>query len=106
MLDLPRGDLQQHETTVLRVAPKIIQNNKGYSDWFVYVGNPDASGNVDQNLQGYILSDKGIPLVPVVNSSSGNITYFEVVTRESSTFLSLIFLEGLSRPFCVLRKGR
>jgi hypothetical protein len=64
-----------------RVAPKIIRNNKGYSDWFVYVNNPSAAGNVDQNVQGYILSDKGKPLVPVVNSDSGEIAYYEVETR-------------------------
>jgi hypothetical protein len=64
-----------------KVAPKIIRNNDGYSDWFVYVNNPNADGIVDQNMQGYILSDKGRPLVPVVDSESGAITYFEVETR-------------------------
>ena len=64
-----------------RVAPKIIRNNKGYSDWFVFVNNPNAAGIVDQNVQGYILSDKGRPLTPVVDSDSGNITYYEVATR-------------------------
>lgn len=64
-----------------KVAPKIIRNSKGYSDWFVYVNNPNADGNVDQNVQGYILSDKGRPLVPVVDSDSGAIVYYEVATR-------------------------
>ncbi len=64
-----------------RVAPKIIRNNKGYSDWFVYVNNPNPDGTVDQNVQGYILSDKGRPLMPVVDSHSGAISYFEVTTR-------------------------
>lgn len=65
----------------LKVAPKIIPNNQGYSDWFVYVNNPNADGVVDQNTQGYILSDQGKPLVPVVDSSSGSIAYYEVETR-------------------------
>jgi hypothetical protein len=64
-----------------RVAPKIIRNDQGYSDWFVYVNNPDEAGNVDQSVQGYILSDQGRPLAPVVDSKSGEIAYFEVVTR-------------------------
>lgn len=63
-----------------RVAPKIIRNKKGYSDWFVYVNNPNDKGAVDQNLQGYILSDQGRPLVPVVDAHSGAIVYYEVVT--------------------------
>ena len=65
----------------LKVAPKIIRNNRGYSDWFVYVNNPNADGVVDQNSQGYILSDQGKPLVPVVDSGSGSIAYYEVETR-------------------------
>ena len=65
----------------LKVAPKIIRNNQGYSDWFVYVNNPNADGVVDQNTQGYILSDQGRPLVPVVDPGSGSITYYEVETR-------------------------
>lgn len=64
-----------------RVAPKIVRNDQGYSDWFVYVNNPDAAGNVDQNIQGYILSDEGKPLAPVVDSESGKIAYYEVVTK-------------------------
>lgn len=64
-----------------RVAPKIIRNDQGYSDWFIYVNNPDAAGNVDQNVQGYILSDEGKPLAPVVDSESGKIAYYEVVTK-------------------------
>ena len=65
-----------------KVAPKIIRNNKGYSDWFVYVNNTDANGNVDQNTQGYILSDQGRPLVPVVNANE-SIIYAEVVTERN-----------------------
>src|SRR6266487_2181559 len=53
-----------------RVAPKIIRNKDGYSDWFVYVNNPGPTGAVDQNVQGYILSDQGRPLVPVVDPNS------------------------------------
>jgi len=64
-----------------RVAPEIVRNNKGHSDWFVYVNNPNATGNVDQNVQGYILSDQGRPLVPVVNPDSGAIVYVEVTTN-------------------------
>lgn len=64
-----------------RIAPKIIRNDQGYSDWFVYVNNSNADGTVDQNVQGYILSDKGRPLAPVVDSDSGAIAYFEVATR-------------------------
>jgi hypothetical protein len=64
-----------------RVAPKIIRNNQGYSDWFVYVNNPDAAGAVDQDIQGYILSDEGRPLVPVADPDTGAIGYFEVVTK-------------------------
>lgn len=64
-----------------RVAPKVIRNDHGYSDWFVYVNNADEAGNVDQNVQGYILSDEGRPLAPVVDSESGEIAYFEVATR-------------------------
>jgi len=63
-----------------RVAPKIVPNSNGYSDWFVYVGNPGAQGTVDQNTQGYILSDTGRPLVPVADDSGG-ITYYEVATE-------------------------
>jgi hypothetical protein len=64
-----------------RVAPKIIPNQDGYSDWFVYVNNPGPSGAVDQNVRGYILSDQGRPLVPVVDPNSGAIRYVEVVTQ-------------------------
>jgi hypothetical protein len=65
----------------LKVAPKIIRNANGHSSWFVYVNNPNADGVVDQNVQGYILSDTGKPLVPVVDSTSGAIAYYEVSTR-------------------------
>lgn len=61
-----------------RVAPKIVPNQAGYSDWFVYVNNPSGK-SVDQNVQGYILSDLGRPLVPMVDS--GAIGYFEVETQ-------------------------
>jgi hypothetical protein len=64
-----------------RVAPKIIRNDQGYSDWFVYVNNADESGNVDQDIQGYILSDAGRPLAPVADAESGLVGYFELVTR-------------------------
>lgn len=63
-----------------RVAPKIVPNNKGYSDWFVYVNNPGPRGTVDQNAQGYILSDMGQPLLPVVDDS-GDIAYYQVATE-------------------------
>ena len=63
-----------------RVAPKIVPNSKGYSDWFVYVNNPGPKGTVDQNTQGYVLSDAGRPLLPVVDDDGG-IAYFEVVTE-------------------------
>jgi hypothetical protein len=62
-----------------RVAPKIVPNNKGYSDWFVYVNNPGPRGTVDQNAQGYILSDRGQPLLPIVGDS-GDIAYYQVAT--------------------------
>ena len=82
-----------------RVAPKIIRNNKGYSDWFVYVNNPNADGNVDQNVQGYILSDQGRPLVPVANSDSGAIAYYEVATRGSFITGKLKRTEGAEGQF-------
>jgi hypothetical protein len=63
----------------LKVAPKIIRNSQGYSDWFVYVNNPDDHGNVDQNIEGYILSDQGRPLNPV--SENSVIVYYEVETK-------------------------
>ena len=64
-----------------KVAPKIVPNSQGYSDWFVYVNNPNRDGNVDQNVQGYILSDRGRPLVPVINRVSRAVAYLEVATR-------------------------
>lgn len=64
----------------LKVAPKIIRNDQGYSDWFVYVNNADAKGQVDQVPQ-YILSDTGVPLLPVVDRDSGEVTYCEVETE-------------------------
>jgi hypothetical protein len=71
------------ESRRFRVAPKIIRNNEGHSDWFVYVNNPDEAGNVDQNVAGYILSDEGKPLLPVKEELTGAIAYYEVVTREN-----------------------
>jgi hypothetical protein len=65
-----------------RVAPKIVRNRRGYSDWFIYVNNPNRDGTVDQNSQGYVLSDKGRPLLPVVDADSGDVTYYEVATRD------------------------
>jgi hypothetical protein len=82
-----------------RVAPKIVRNNKGYSDWFVYVNNRDANGNVDQNVQGYILSDQGTPLVPVVDSESGAIVYYEVATRGNFITGNLRRVEGREGEF-------
>jgi hypothetical protein len=82
-----------------RVAPKIIRNNKGYSDWFVYVNNKNAAGLVDQNVQDYILSDKGMPLVPVVDSDSGTITYYEVATRGNFITGDLKHNEGREGEF-------
>ncbi len=64
-----------------RVAPKIIRNDQGYSDWFVYVNNADEAGVVDQAIQGYILSDEGKPLAPVRDEGSGAWAYYEVATR-------------------------
>jgi hypothetical protein len=63
-----------------RVAPKIVPNHGGYSDWFIYVNNRSGK-TVDQNVQGYILSDFGRPLVPMVDSDSGAIAYYEVATE-------------------------
>jgi hypothetical protein len=63
-----------------RVAPKVVPNSGGYSDWFVYVNNPGPRGTVDQNTRGYILSDMGRPLLPVVDDNGG-IAYYEVATE-------------------------
>jgi hypothetical protein len=63
-----------------RVVPKIIPNNEGHSAWFVYVNNPTPAGSVDQNVRGYILSDQGRPLIPIV-SDTNEIRYVEVRTR-------------------------
>jgi hypothetical protein len=63
-----------------RVAPKIVPNHAGFSDWFIHVNNPSGK-TVDQNVQGYILSDLGRPLVPMVDSDSGAIAYYEVATE-------------------------
>ena len=64
-----------------KVAPKIVRNAAGHSDWFVYVNNADAKGNVDQNATVYVLSDEGRPLLPVVDQATGNVGYFEVETH-------------------------
>jgi hypothetical protein len=64
-----------------RVAPRIVPNDAGHSAWFVYVNNPDASGNVDQNALVYVLSDEGRPLLPLRDRDSGSVTFFEVETR-------------------------
>jgi hypothetical protein len=64
-----------------KVAPKIVPNAEGHSDWFVYVANPNAAGTVDQLVRGYILSDRGRPLVPVVDRVTKAVSFFEVETR-------------------------
>lgn len=63
-----------------KVAPTIVPNSEGHSDWFVYVNNPNADGRVDQNVKVYILSDRGLPLTPVVDRPSGMVSYLEVET--------------------------
>lgn len=63
-----------------RVVPRIVPNARGHSDWFVYVNNPGPTGDVDQNSQGYILSNIGRPLIPVVDDGGG-ITYHEIETE-------------------------
>ena len=78
---------------LLNVAPKIIRNHQGYSDWFVYVNNPDAAGQVDQ-VPLYILSDKGSPLLPVVDRKSGEVAYYEVQTRGNHITGNLRRIEG------------
>ena len=72
------GDTRERR---FRVAPRIVRNRAGHSAWFVYVNTADASGNVDQNAQVYILSDQGRPLMAVVDRMTGGIGYFEVETR-------------------------
>jgi hypothetical protein len=72
------GDTRERR---FRVAPRIVRNRAGHSEWFVYVNNADASGAVDQNALVYILSDEGKPLLPVVDRVTGSIGYFEVETR-------------------------
>jgi uncharacterized membrane protein len=75
------GDIFDNtEPRRFRVAPKIVRNDRGYSDWFVYVNNPNERGAVDQ-VQLYILSERGRPLLPVVDRASGGVSYFEVETR-------------------------
>lgn len=64
-----------------KVAPKIVPNSAGHSSWFVYVNSPNAAGVIDQTVQGYILSDRGRPLVPVVDRRTRAVAYFEVATR-------------------------
>jgi hypothetical protein len=74
------GDTRERR---FRVAPRIVRNRAGHSDWFVYVNNPNASGTVDQNALVYILSDEGRPLLPVVDRVTRSIGYFEVETRDN-----------------------
>lgn len=86
-----------------RVAPKIVPNSRGFSDWFVYVNNPGPKGVVDQNTQGYVLGDTGRPLLPVVHES-GDIAYFEVATDGDFITGELVRAEGKrghveGRPF-------
>lgn len=76
-----------------KVAPRLVRNDQGYSDWFVYVNNADAKGNVDQNIQGYILSDQGRPLTPIV-SESGEIIYYELETKGDTITSHLKRREG------------
>jgi hypothetical protein len=80
-----------------RVAPKIVPNTKGYSDWFIYVNNPGPRGTVDQNTQGYVLSDMGRPLLPVVDDS-GDIAYYEVATEGDFITGELVQDEGHRGP--------
>src|SRR5215207_8559843 len=47
--------------------------------------NPNAAGNVDQNLPTYILSDRGRPLVPMVDRATSAVAYFEVAIRGDVT---------------------
>ncbi len=63
-----------------KVAPKIVRNRDGYSDWFVFINSPDAAGAIDQTILRYILSDEGRPLLPIANRG-GSITYAEVQTE-------------------------
>lgn len=81
-----------------RVAPKIVRNNQGHSDWFVYVNNPSPErAGVDQ-VQLYILSEDGNPLLPVVDRASGAVGYFEVETRGDFITGHLLRLEGQLVP--------
>jgi hypothetical protein len=64
-----------------KVAPKIVPNAEGHSDWFVYVANKSAAGVVPQNVRGYVLSDRGRPLVPVVDRVTKAVSFLEVETR-------------------------
>ncbi|HXH26849.1 MAG TPA: hypothetical protein VNG90_03055 [Candidatus Acidoferrum sp.] len=82
----------------LKVAPKIVPNNQGYSDWFVYVNNPNQDGTVSQSTQGYILSDKGKPLAPVVDPETEAIGYFEVETRGNSILGNFKQQDGQNIP--------
>jgi hypothetical protein len=68
-------------TRYFKIAPKIIPNGQGYSDWFVYVSNPP---NVDGSVTPikYILGDRGLPLLPNVDSN-GNVT-FDVVSTDGN----------------------
>lgn len=77
--ELPDRLLGSTRQRRFKVAPKVVPNREGYSDWFVFVNSPDAAGAVDQTLR-YILSDEGRPLLPVAERS-GFITYAEVQTK-------------------------
>jgi hypothetical protein len=79
--ELPDKVLGSTRQRRFKVAPKIVRNGAGYSDWFVYVNNTDAAGNVDQNALVYILSDEGRPLLPVREDLTGSIVYYEVATQ-------------------------
>lgn len=85
-----------------KVAPKIVPNAEGHSDWFVYVANPNDAGVVDQNVRGYVLSDLGRPLLPVVDRDSRRVRFFEVETR-GDTITGELRFDGrepvLGRPF-------
>jgi hypothetical protein len=74
-----------------KVAPKVIRNDQGHSDWFVYVNNPGSRGDVDQT-QTYVLSDRGRPLLPVVEQ--GEVSYYELETRGSRIEPHLRYEQG------------
>jgi hypothetical protein len=85
-----------------RVSPRLVRNRAGHSDWFVYVGNSDATGSVDQNARVYILSDEGRPLLPVVDDF-GAIVYCEVATRGNVITGELRRRDGRDGPYVLGR---